>query len=75
MLLNYKKLKILIRIKSILLLLFLSSCSSNKDIEAEYVERGLNTIYNSALLKLAENDFKQASIEFDEVERQHPYSN
>ena len=75
MLLKYKKLKILTRIQSIILLLFLCSCSSNKDIEAEYIERGLNAIYKSALLKLAEDDFKQATIEFDEVERQHPYSN
>ena len=57
MLLKYKKFKNLIRVQSIILLLFLCSCSSNKDIEAEYVERGLNTIYNSALQKLAADDF------------------
>lgn len=75
MLLKYKKLKILTKVQCILLLLFLISCSNKKNIEAEYVERDLNTIYNSALLKLAEDNFKLAAIEFDEVERQHPYSN
>ena len=75
MLLKYKKLKFLIKIQSILLLLFLFSCSSNKDIEPEYVERSLNNIYTGALYKLVENDYKQAATEFDEVERQHPYSN
>ena len=74
MLLKYKKLNYFIEIQSILLLLFLCSCSSNKDSAVEYVERSVNSIYTSALYSLIENDFKQAAGEFDEVERQHPYS-
>ena len=74
MLLKYKKLNLLTKIQSILLLLFLFSCSSNKDAAVEYVERSLKSIYNSALYSLVEKDFKKAAIEFDEVERQHPYS-
>ena len=42
--------------------------------EIPYEERSLNIIYNSALIKLKNRDFEEAVYEFDEVERQHPYS-
>ncbi len=50
------------------------SCSGNKEKEIPYEERNLNIIYNSALIKLKNRDFEEAVYEFDEVERQHPYS-
>ena len=40
----------------------------------EYVERPVEEIYNTALDALAVRDYETAAAEFDEVERQHPYS-
>ncbi len=42
--------------------------------EPEYIERPVADIYNNALDLLNNTDFKAAAKEFDEVERQHPYS-
>jgi len=52
--------------------LSLSACTVNE--EPEYVERPVATIYNSAMNSLNEEYYKDAAREFDEVERQHPYS-
>ena len=56
--------------------IILGSCSSkNKTLEdVDYQERTLTNIYNSALTKLINKEYEDASLEFDEVERQHPYS-
>ena len=54
-----------------LALLLLGGCADDGD---EYVERPVEEIYNTALEALAEEDFETAAAEFDEVERQHPYS-
>ena len=54
--------------------IFLFSCASNKDTEIEYVERSLYQIYGRALDNLISSDYEEASLEFEEVERQHPYS-
>jgi len=54
------------------LCLLLWSCSSDK--QPEYVERPVEDIYNSAMDKMAAGDYTDAATEFDEVERQHPYS-
>mgnify|MGYP001261689592 CR=1 FL=1 len=56
------------------LTLFLFSCTTNKDNEIEYLERSLYQIYNSALNDLLNLDYEEASLQFEEVERQHPYS-
>ena len=45
-----------------------------KNNEIPYEERSLNTIYKSALEKLNNKNYEEAIYEFDEVERQHPYS-
>ncbi|MBV44627.1 MAG: outer membrane protein assembly factor BamD [Rhodobiaceae bacterium] len=60
---------------SLFILIFglLISCSSN-DGRPEYRERTLEAIYNNALYNLERGRFQQAAFEFDEVERQHPYS-
>jgi outer membrane protein assembly factor BamD len=54
------------------LVVMLAACSS--DDEAEYVERPVEELYNSAMNALVANEFKEAARLFDEVERQHPYS-
>ena len=59
---------------ALFLSLVLFSCASNKDIETEYLERSLYQIYGSALDNLLSSDYEEASLEFEEVERQHPYS-
>ena len=56
------------------MLLFLFSCVSNKNEEIVYSERSLYQIYNTALKNLLNNDYAEAALEFEEVERQHPYS-
>lgn len=52
----------------------LVACADSETEEIEYVERGVEEIYNNAYGYLENNDFRRAAIEFDEVERQHPYS-
>ena len=42
--------------------------------EPEYVERPVAEIYNRAMDLMQSTNFKAAANEFDEVERQHPYS-
>jgi len=43
-------------------------------MEVNYEERDLRNIYSSALKKLNDDEYQEAVNEFDEVERQHPYS-
>lgn len=50
---------------------FLPACSSD---EVPYVERPVEEIYNQAMDRLLEGDTELAANDFDEVERQHPYS-
>jgi outer membrane protein assembly factor BamD len=40
----------------------------------EYVERSVEELYNEAMDKLQAGTWKDAALAFDEVERQHPYS-
>ncbi len=49
----------------------LAACGSKKD---DYVERPVEQIYNHAVDLLLDQKYLQAAKEFDEVERQHPYS-
>lgn len=48
------------------------ACSSTK--EPEYVERPVEDLYNDAMAKMEAGDYRKAAKQFDEVERQHPYS-
>jgi outer membrane protein assembly factor BamD len=50
----------------------LIGCSSNQD--EEYVERPVDDLYNEAQDLLEEGDAGAAGRAFEEVERQHPYS-
>ncbi|MAZ01978.1 MAG: outer membrane protein assembly factor BamD [Sneathiella sp.] len=55
-----------------LLLWLVAGCSSNEP-EA-YVERPVEELYNQALADLNNENYLDAARNFDEVERQHPYS-
>lgn len=57
---------------SVLLIGGLAACSS--DEEPVYEERPAEELYNQALDTLLEGRTKTAARQFDEVERQHPYS-
>ncbi|MGH6890175.1 MAG: outer membrane protein assembly factor BamD [Rhizomicrobium sp.] len=48
--------------------------SSDDDTDAKYVERPVEQIYNDAWKQIDENNWEKAAKQFDEVERQHPYS-
>jgi outer membrane protein assembly factor BamD len=52
--------------------LLLQACAA-KD-EAPYVERPVGELYNSAVNQLESDNFNEAARQFEEVERQHPYS-
>lgn len=54
------------------LVLLLASCAGDDD-EA-YVERPVNDLYNTALDELKDGNNTRAAAAFQEVERQHPYS-
>ena len=65
-----------LRLKGIAVLicaLVLAACSKD-DQQLEYVERPVEELYNEAVDKALEGDYKKAAPLFDEVERQHPYS-
>lgn len=53
--------------------IFLAACSGDDD-KPKYIERPVSEIYNSALNALEKGNYAFAAVEFDEVERQHPYS-
>ena len=55
-------------------LIFVAACTEEAPV-AEYVERPVEEIYNEALTMLEKREYDEASYLFDEVERQHPYSN
>lgn len=55
-------------------LVAVSACSSNKKEKLAYVERPAELIYNQALSEMDKNDWADAKLLFQEVERQHPFS-
>lgn len=57
---------------AIALLFVMSACTGKQ--EAAYVERPVEDIYNVALNQLQSGNYGAAARNFDEVERQHPYS-
>jgi len=57
----------------LLAMLGVAGCSSDEE-EIVYEERPVETIYNKALDYLEDGEYRRAAQEFDEVERQHPYS-
>lgn len=57
-----------------LAVLALTACSGGEDEEATYVERPPEVIYNQGLAELRAGELAEAAAQFNEVERQHPYS-
>lgn len=55
----------------VLALGLLAGCSTTKP---DYVERPVEDLYNEAMDDLLSGNYEQAAKNFDEVERQHPYS-
>jgi outer membrane protein assembly factor BamD len=47
---------------------------ATEERDAQYVERPIGAIYNDAWRKIKGEDWEGAAKQFDEVERQHPYS-
>jgi outer membrane protein assembly factor BamD len=47
---------------------------SKNDSTPEYVERPIDRIYSDAWKRIDDDDWEGAAKQFDEVERQHPYS-
>ncbi|MGH6944587.1 MAG: outer membrane protein assembly factor BamD [Geminicoccaceae bacterium] len=56
------------------LVLTLGACASNNDDDQTYVDRPVEDLYNDALDQLQDEDYRSAARAFEEVERQHPYS-
>jgi outer membrane protein assembly factor BamD len=55
--------------------LALTACQSNRrNQELAYVERPVEQLYNAAATELDKRDYQEAILLFNEVERQHPYS-
>lgn len=52
----------------------LTGCAGTGAKEAKYIERPVEEIYNTAMAELQKGRYFQAAEQFDEVERQHPYS-
>src|SRR3974390_1859278 len=52
----------------------LTGGGSDDTKDAEYVERPVEQIYDDAWKKIDDRDWQGAAKQFDEVERQHPYS-
>jgi outer membrane protein assembly factor BamD len=48
--------------------------SGDEDKDAQYVERPVEQIYDDAWKRINDRDWLEAAKQFDEVERQHPYS-
>lgn len=54
--------------------LALSGCANDDAQVAVYVERPIDQIYNDAWTMIQRDNWLEAGRQFDEVERQHPYS-
>lgn len=53
----------------------LGACSSKPTADQTYQEEPVTQLYNAAVDQLEQGNFDAAAVKFDEVERQHPYSN
>lgn len=56
--------------------LLATACASNNSRQADlaYIEQPVETIYNGAVRSMERNMWVQSAAQFDEVQRQHPYS-
>ncbi len=63
-----------LRLTLLALTVAVAACGGRKTEQLAYVERPAELIYNEALGQLDKRRITEASLLFDEVERQHPYS-
>ena len=54
--------------------LALAACSSDNDVAAPEENKPVEELYTGAAAALDKGDYKEATRLFEEVERQHPYS-
>ena len=54
--------------------LALGACARDEEMMAAYVERPIEQIYAAAWFEIERDNWLEAGRQFDEVERQHPYS-
>tara|TARA_R110002073_G_scaffold69054_13_gene171389 strand:- start:5865 stop:6695 length:831 start_codon:yes stop_codon:yes gene_type:complete len=59
---------------TLFLSVLVASCASGPDTSVAYVERPAESIYADAFATMERGQFQLAAAQFDEVERQHPYS-
>jgi outer membrane protein assembly factor BamD len=59
---------------TILLSALLAACANGPDASVAYVERPAELIYAEAFATMDRHQYQLAAAQFDEVERQHPYS-
>ena len=52
----------------------LGACASTPTESVAYVERPAETIYGEAFESMSHGSYRLAALQYDEVERQHPYS-
>ena len=52
----------------------LVACSSDKSKTEVFVERSVSDLYEEAMTAMNEQKFRAATMAFEELERQHPYS-
>ena len=64
-----------VRIGLVLPAVLLTACGGSSDKKTVAADQPPETLYSEAQQSFDDNDFKAASTKFDEVERQHPYSN
>jgi outer membrane protein assembly factor BamD len=62
-----------LRLPLLMVLFLLSACAGKKE-EIAYVERPVEKIYGEAASAIDNENYLKAALLFDEVERQHPYS-
>ncbi|MCW8916048.1 MAG: outer membrane protein assembly factor BamD [Magnetovibrio sp.] len=70
--------KTTVRILATVTLMAVAGCSSfggSEEVDNSYQEEPVEQLYNVALDALEKEEYEDASTKFDEVERQHPYSN
>ena len=52
----------------------MAGCAGDEQMAAQYVERPIEKIYADAWTMIDRENWLEAGKQFDEVERQHPYS-
>ncbi len=63
-----------VRVFAIVLVMGIAACGHDKKDTEDLQEQPVTELYNKGLKALNDHDYKTAVKQFDEVERQHPYS-